>query len=96
MEELFTVGEVAKPCRVHPCSVRRWINDGRMEAIPLPGGSFRIPMSELDRLREPVAVQEKRRQSVAPAIGPASSYWRASRCVLRGYPWSQLPEACTQ
>jgi len=34
---LLTVQEVAKQLRVHPRTVRRWINAGKLEAQTLPG-----------------------------------------------------------
>jgi excisionase family DNA binding protein len=34
--ELLTVDEVAKTLRVDPTTVRRWIKQGALQAVPLP------------------------------------------------------------
>lgn len=47
---LLTVGEVAEIVRQTPESVRRWVREGRMKAIKLPGGALRIRQSEVDRV----------------------------------------------
>jgi len=53
-QELYTVMEVAAICRVHLSTVRRWIRHGHIQVVRLPGGGIRIPVCEVDRLREPV------------------------------------------
>ncbi|GCE46718.1 excisionase family DNA binding protein [Thermosporothrix hazakensis] len=35
-DEFLTVGEVAKILKVDPTTVRRWIRQGSLEAVPLP------------------------------------------------------------
>ena len=47
----YTVDELAKVCRVGPNTVRRWIASGKVAAIRLPGGFYRIPADEVRRLR---------------------------------------------
>jgi excisionase family DNA binding protein len=54
--ENYTVEEVATLFRVHISTVRRWINLGRVQAIRLPGGVYRIPKAAVDRLRQPLTV----------------------------------------
>ena len=53
MEEAqyWTAEELADLYRVHVATVRRWIANGQLRAIRLPGGNFRIPQAEVDRLR---------------------------------------------
>ena len=46
----WTPEEIAEIFRVHVVTVRRWIAAGQLGAIRLPGGGYRIPQSELDRL----------------------------------------------
>ena len=46
----WTPEEIAEFLRVHVVTVRRWIAAGQLGAIRLPGGGYRIPQSELDRL----------------------------------------------
>jgi excisionase family DNA binding protein len=48
--EYWSPEEVAEIFRVHVVTVRRWIAGGQLNAIRLPGGGYRIPQSELDRL----------------------------------------------
>lgn len=45
--------EFAKVFRIHITTARRWIAEGRIRAIRLPGGRYRIPADEVDRLRQP-------------------------------------------
>ena len=46
----WTPEEIAEILMVHVVTVRRWIAAGQLGAIRLPGGGYRIPQSELDRL----------------------------------------------
>ena len=43
--------ELAQLFRVHVSTVRRWINHGQLAAIRLPGGNYRIPQQEVERIR---------------------------------------------
>lgn len=47
--ELLTVGEVSRLLRVAGSTVRKWIGEGRVPYIELPGGDYRIPRAELIR-----------------------------------------------
>lgn len=53
-DDLLTVVEVAKHLRVDPTSVRRWIHEGHLDAIRLPGNGkytkFRIKRETLERI----------------------------------------------
>ena len=46
----WTAEEIAEVFRVHVVTVRQWIAGGQLGAIRPPGGGYRIPQSELDRL----------------------------------------------
>ena len=46
----WTPEEIAGIFRVHVITVRRWIAAGQLGAIRLPGGGYRIPQAEFDRL----------------------------------------------
>ena len=46
----WTAEELAEILRVHVVTVRRWIAAGHLVAIRLPGGGYRIPQAEFDRL----------------------------------------------
>lgn len=45
----FTPEEVAKECGVSGDTVRRWIREGKIRAIRLPGGRYRIPGEEAEK-----------------------------------------------
>lgn len=47
---LLTVQDVAVALRVTPDTVRHYIRAGTLEAIRLPGGSFRIPAEQIAAL----------------------------------------------
>jgi putative resolvase len=49
-EKLLTTSEVARILNVTRHAVDKWIREGRMKAIRLPGGRYRIPESEVERL----------------------------------------------
>lgn len=47
-DDYLTVGEVAKHYRTTDRTVQRWIREGRLKAVRLPGGrSYRISRSDL-------------------------------------------------
>ena len=50
----FLVEEFAELFRVHVSTARRWIAQGSVRAIRLPGGQYRIPAAEIERLRQPM------------------------------------------
>ncbi len=47
----LTAEELAQIFRVHISTVWRWIRLGQVRAIRLPGGNYRIPQDEVERLR---------------------------------------------
>ena len=47
---LLTTTEVANALRAHPETVRRWVRDGRLLAIELPGGMLRFRREDIERL----------------------------------------------
>lgn len=54
MNDLLTVSEVADILRVDATTVRRWIRDGVLEAVPLPHRgkrqAYRVKRETLDNL----------------------------------------------
>lgn len=48
--DLLTVAEVAALLRVSPATVRRWLMAHDMRGVKV-GASWRVPQSEVDRLR---------------------------------------------
>lgn len=45
--QLLTVTQAASLLKVSDKTVRRWIDDGRIPYLRLPGGSYRIPQGAL-------------------------------------------------
>ena len=50
----WTPEEIAEIFKVYVVTVRRWIAAGKLDAIRLPGGGYRISAIEVDRLRQPM------------------------------------------
>ncbi|MBX7435416.1 helix-turn-helix domain-containing protein [Mycobacterium sp. Y57] len=50
---MLTVTEVARRWHVSVRSVQRWIADGKLPAIRLPGGQYRIRQSDADAAERP-------------------------------------------
>ena len=49
---MFRVGEAAKLLSVHHTTIRRWIQEGKLQAIRTLGGHYRIPRGEVERILE--------------------------------------------
>ena len=49
-KKLFTTSEVAELLGTTRVSVWRWIKTGKIRAIKLPGGQYRIPREEVEKL----------------------------------------------
>jgi excisionase family DNA binding protein len=49
-ERYYTIEDVAERLKVHPNTIRRWIREGELIAVNLPGRTIRIRGSELERL----------------------------------------------
>lgn len=52
-EVLLTVAEVAKTLRVRQETIRRYINDGVLKALTLPGGDYRVRQEDAEALLRP-------------------------------------------
>jgi excisionase family DNA binding protein len=50
---LLTPAEVADRLRVSKRTVRRWVNDGKLQAVTLPSGHVRIEEADLEALMAP-------------------------------------------
>lgn len=51
--KLHRVQYVAKRLGYNEATVRKWIRAQRLQAIRMPGGTYRVPATELDRLLSP-------------------------------------------
>jgi excisionase family DNA binding protein len=49
-EDLLKPADVAKMLNVSHGAVNRWIRLGQIGYVRLPGGTYRIPRSEVDKL----------------------------------------------
>ena len=45
-ETWLSVGKIGKCCDVSRATVRRWIKTGRLSAIRLPGGHYRVDVAD--------------------------------------------------
>jgi excisionase family DNA binding protein len=46
----MTTAEVAEICRVDQSTVRRWVDEGRIHVVRLPGGRLRFRRSDVDTI----------------------------------------------
>ena len=51
-ERMFRSGEVAEILGVDRHTVVKWIKEGKIKAIKLPSGRYRIPESEVKKILE--------------------------------------------
>ncbi len=51
-EQVYTIREAAKLLAVHPQTLRRWAESGKLNLIELPNNRHRITASELRRLTQ--------------------------------------------
>lgn len=49
-EKLLTTSEVAEIFNVTRHVVAKWIREGKINAIKLPGGRYRVPESEVEKI----------------------------------------------
>lgn len=47
---LLTTEEVAEVLRVHIGTVTKWVRQGRLAAVTLPGGTYRFHRADIERL----------------------------------------------
>jgi excisionase family DNA binding protein len=47
----LTTGDVARECEVTLASVKKWIDQAKLQAVRTPGRHFRIPVEEFERFR---------------------------------------------
>ncbi|MGC8849571.1 MAG: helix-turn-helix domain-containing protein [Candidatus Bathyarchaeia archaeon] len=59
-EKLLTTKEVAEVFNVTRHAVAKWIREGRIRAVKLPGGQYRVPESEVERIWRQLKATESR------------------------------------
>jgi predicted site-specific integrase-resolvase len=45
--EFVTITSIGDYCMVSPASVRKWINEGKLHALKLPSGHYRVTVKDL-------------------------------------------------
>ena len=56
-ERMMSVAEAAQRTGLQKETIRRYIGEGRLPAVRLPNGYFRISEQDLERMLEPVQVE---------------------------------------
>ncbi|HET7386829.1 MAG TPA: helix-turn-helix domain-containing protein [Nocardioidaceae bacterium] len=51
--KLLTTGQVAERFAVHPATVARWADEGKLPVIHTPGGQRRFRPEDVDRFMRP-------------------------------------------
>jgi len=76
MERSLKVSEIARDLRVCEQTVQTWIRLGKLRAFRIPGGAYRIPPTELAKLKMPVeggpAMSEKTNLQISLRAHPAN------------------------
>lgn len=54
--EYLTTAEVAAELRLHPETIRRWINEGKLPALRVAASSYRIERTDLEQLKSELRV----------------------------------------
>ena len=57
-EQLLKVGEAARLLKVRRETIRRYIKDGHLQAVTLPGGDYRLRESDIQKLLNKVDQKE--------------------------------------
>jgi excisionase family DNA binding protein len=47
---LMTTQEVAEHLRIHPATVRRWVSEGKLKAVDMPGRAHRYRREDIKAL----------------------------------------------
>ena len=68
MEDLLTVKHAAILLKVHPLTVRRYINEGKLKAIKV-GGNVRISQADLHSFSQLYSPSRKTVKSFTPQSG---------------------------
>jgi excisionase family DNA binding protein len=71
MEDLLTVRQVSILLKVHPLTIRRYINQGKLKAVKV-GGNVRVSQSDLTSFSETYSPQSKqtKKESSIPQSEP--------------------------
>jgi len=85
--ELYSLKEAAERLGVHPVTLRRWAESGKIESVRTPGGHRRFPESELQRLtKQPsdvssdtfgASLQEQALSHTRADLGGHTASWNA-------------------
>jgi excisionase family DNA binding protein len=67
--ELLTIQETAQMLKVNPITIRRFIADGRLEAVRV-GRGVRVRKEAVDQLTQPVALKSARTRVARRTVRP--------------------------
>lgn len=65
LPELLTANEVAEIAKVHPSTVLRWANSGRLPVVHLGERSRRFRLSDVEKLLTPLDISPVEDEDVA-------------------------------
>jgi excisionase family DNA binding protein len=69
---LLTTAEVAEELRTTAKSVRQWIDEGKLPAITLPGGTFRIRREDVEAILRGNSTTATTTTGIAASFLPAA------------------------
>lgn len=58
-DPMLTLSEVARQLGKHPSTIGRWVADGLLKAVPLPGGRLAIRKSQVNQFLGGSALQKE-------------------------------------
>lgn len=87
-KEMLTTGEVAQALGVTINTVKNWVAAGRLDAVRLPSGHYRIPRNGVERLLGGPAREELRERVSERAEG-----WEQYESWRRAQPSREVPLA---
>jgi len=91
-EPLLTLKQASERLNVHPTTVRRWSDQGKIKVMVTPGGHRRFPLSEVERLltRRGGGVMPRQEEQMAQKM---LSHTRSEIVHHQEAPWlAALPE----
>jgi excisionase family DNA binding protein len=66
MTQTLTTQQVAARLQLHPITVQRWLRNGTLRGVKLPGkAGYRVPVSEVERLEQGQPAPQRRAATTA-------------------------------
>ena len=83
----LTITEVAKELQLSVATVKRYIYDGRLKSVKLPGGQHRIAMSEVERLLAQPGEEEPHHEHLTDPEERIDYFSGTDAFELSFFPW---------